>query len=152
MIKLSILMTITWILSFVQLLLVTSTNTCVHLRYCCVISVFLLISKLCFLCFYHLFFSSYVLQAKKRPTTDFMEKVQKDINASMRAILVDWLVEVSFVSSKTRKNFVVIKIICLYNSEFQILIAGGWRIQASTRYIILDSKLHRSLSFGESNE
>ncbi|KAJ4700731.1 Cyclin [Melia azedarach] len=34
-------------------------------------------------------------EAKKRPTTDFMEKVQKDINASMRAILVDWLVEVA---------------------------------------------------------
>ncbi|CAN1240176.1 CYCA1-2 [Linum grandiflorum] len=32
---------------------------------------------------------------KKRPATDFMEKVQKDVNASMRAILVDWLVEVA---------------------------------------------------------
>jgi len=36
-------------------------------------------------------------QAKKRPSTDFMERVQKDINASMRAILVDWLVEVLYV-------------------------------------------------------
>ncbi|XVF39281.1 hypothetical protein PTKIN_Ptkin01aG0022100 [Pterospermum kingtungense] len=34
-------------------------------------------------------------EVKKRPSTDFMEKVQKDINASMRAILVDWLVEVT---------------------------------------------------------
>ncbi|KAK1381824.1 Cyclin N-terminal domain-containing protein [Heracleum sosnowskyi] len=34
-------------------------------------------------------------EVKKRPSTDFMETVQKDINASMRAILVDWLVEVS---------------------------------------------------------
>ncbi|KAI3842582.1 hypothetical protein MKW92_018621 [Papaver armeniacum] len=32
---------------------------------------------------------------KKRPSIDFMERVQKDINASMRAILVDWLVEVA---------------------------------------------------------
>lgn len=32
----------------------------------------------------------------KRPSVDFMEAVQKDINASMRAILMDWLVEVSF--------------------------------------------------------
>ncbi|KAK9152558.1 hypothetical protein Sjap_000038 [Stephania japonica] len=32
---------------------------------------------------------------KKRPSTDFMEGVQKDINASMRAILIDWLVEVA---------------------------------------------------------
>ncbi|KNA05147.1 hypothetical protein SOVF_193090 [Spinacia oleracea] len=31
----------------------------------------------------------------KRPSTDFIEKIQKDINASMRAILVDWLVEVA---------------------------------------------------------
>ncbi|KAL2339747.1 hypothetical protein Fmac_007687 [Flemingia macrophylla] len=34
-------------------------------------------------------------EAKKRPSTDFMEKVQKDINPSMRAILIDWLVEVA---------------------------------------------------------
>lgn len=32
---------------------------------------------------------------KKRPSVDFMDKVQTDINISMRAILVDWLVEVS---------------------------------------------------------
>ncbi|GFP90128.1 cyclin-a1-1 [Phtheirospermum japonicum] len=31
----------------------------------------------------------------KRPATKFMEMVQKDINASMRAILIDWLVEVA---------------------------------------------------------
>ncbi|KAK9080109.1 hypothetical protein SSX86_001784 [Deinandra increscens subsp. villosa] len=34
-------------------------------------------------------------EVKKRPSIDFMEKVQKDINASMRAILIDWLVEVA---------------------------------------------------------
>lgn len=34
-------------------------------------------------------------EAKKRPSVDFMEKVQKDINAGMRAILIDWLVEVA---------------------------------------------------------
>lgn len=34
-------------------------------------------------------------EAKKRPSTDFMDRVQKDINPSMRAILIDWLVEVA---------------------------------------------------------
>ncbi|WOH02199.1 hypothetical protein DCAR_0521588 [Daucus carota subsp. sativus] len=34
-------------------------------------------------------------EVKKRPSVDFMEKVQTDITISMRAILVDWLVEVS---------------------------------------------------------
>ncbi|KAJ0025262.1 hypothetical protein Pint_08125 [Pistacia integerrima] len=34
-------------------------------------------------------------EAKKRPSTDFLERVQKDMNASMRAILIDWLVEVA---------------------------------------------------------
>ncbi|XP_061352628.1 cyclin-A1-1-like [Gastrolobium bilobum] len=34
-------------------------------------------------------------EAKKRPSADFMEKIQKDINPSMRAILIDWLVEVA---------------------------------------------------------
>ncbi|XP_020206943.1 cyclin-A1-1 isoform X2 [Cajanus cajan] len=34
-------------------------------------------------------------EEKKRPSTDFMERIQKDINVSMRAILIDWLVEVA---------------------------------------------------------
>ncbi|XP_042479293.1 cyclin-A1-4-like isoform X2 [Macadamia integrifolia] len=34
-------------------------------------------------------------ETKKRPSTSFMEEVQKDINPSMRAILIDWLVEVA---------------------------------------------------------
>ncbi|XP_043698812.1 cyclin-A1-4-like isoform X2 [Telopea speciosissima] len=34
-------------------------------------------------------------ETKKRPSTNFMEEVQKDVNASMRAILIDWLVEVA---------------------------------------------------------
>ncbi|CAK7346930.1 unnamed protein product [Dovyalis caffra] len=34
-------------------------------------------------------------EMKKKPSIDFMERIQKDINASMRAILVDWLVEVA---------------------------------------------------------
>ncbi|GMI82940.1 Cyclin A1;1 [Hibiscus trionum] len=34
-------------------------------------------------------------ELKKRPSTDFMETTQKDINSSMRAILIDWLVEVA---------------------------------------------------------
>ncbi|CAM8878165.1 unnamed protein product [Rhodiola kirilowii] len=35
------------------------------------------------------------VETKKRPSIDFMEKVQKDINSSMRSILIDWLVEVA---------------------------------------------------------
>ncbi|KAF6135242.1 hypothetical protein GIB67_035313 [Kingdonia uniflora] len=35
------------------------------------------------------------IENKKRPSMNFMETVQKDINPSMRAILVDWLVEVA---------------------------------------------------------
>ncbi|PAN33077.1 hypothetical protein PAHAL_5G535100 [Panicum hallii] len=34
-------------------------------------------------------------ETKKRPSTDFMEIIQKDVNPSMRAILIDWLVEVA---------------------------------------------------------
>ncbi|EFJ26373.1 hypothetical protein SELMODRAFT_412894 [Selaginella moellendorffii] len=36
-----------------------------------------------------------IRELKRRPTTNFMEVVQRDINASMRGILVDWLVEVA---------------------------------------------------------
>ncbi|XP_054783221.1 cyclin-A2-4 [Prosopis cineraria] len=36
-----------------------------------------------------------VFELARRPCTDFMETVQRDITQSMRGILVDWLVEVS---------------------------------------------------------
>lgn len=31
----------------------------------------------------------------RRPLPDYMEKIQKDVNANMRGVLVDWLVEVA---------------------------------------------------------
>ena len=34
-------------------------------------------------------------QRKRRPCINYMEVVQQDVNTNMRAILVDWLVEVS---------------------------------------------------------
>ncbi|KAK3163204.1 hypothetical protein QOZ80_1AG0000590 [Eleusine coracana subsp. coracana] len=34
-------------------------------------------------------------ETRKRPSSDFMETIQKDVNPSMRAILIDWLVEVA---------------------------------------------------------
>ncbi|XP_062204240.1 cyclin-A1-1-like [Phragmites australis] len=34
-------------------------------------------------------------ETKKRPSADFMERIQKDVTSSMRAILIDWLVEVA---------------------------------------------------------
>lgn len=36
-----------------------------------------------------------MVQTKKRPATDFMERVKKDVNSTMRGILVDWPVEVN---------------------------------------------------------
>lgn len=36
------------------------------------------------------------LAEQERPSTDYMEKIQKDVTPSMRAILIDWMVEVSF--------------------------------------------------------
>ncbi|XP_075648168.1 cyclin-A1-4-like [Castanea sativa] len=34
-------------------------------------------------------------EANRRPSTDFIERIQKDVNVTMRAILIDWLVEVA---------------------------------------------------------
>lgn len=34
-------------------------------------------------------------EANNRPSPDFMERIQRDITASMRAMLIDWLVEVA---------------------------------------------------------
>ncbi|XP_043710712.1 putative cyclin-A3-1 isoform X2 [Telopea speciosissima] len=35
------------------------------------------------------------IEEKRRPIPDYLEKIQKDVTANMRGILVDWLVEVS---------------------------------------------------------
>lgn len=35
------------------------------------------------------------METKRRPLPDYLEKVQKDISANMRGILIDWLVEVA---------------------------------------------------------
>lgn len=35
------------------------------------------------------------MDPKRRPLPDYVEKVQKDVSANMRGVLVDWLVEVA---------------------------------------------------------
>lgn len=35
------------------------------------------------------------MEAKRRPSPDFLEKIQKDLTSNMRGVLVDWLVEVA---------------------------------------------------------
>lgn len=35
------------------------------------------------------------MEPKRRPIPDYLEKVQKDVTANMRGVLVDWLVEVA---------------------------------------------------------
>lgn len=39
-----------------------------------------------------------VAELERRPSTNYMEKLQQDISPSMRGILIDWLVEVSLVA------------------------------------------------------
>ena len=34
------------------------------------------------------------MEPNKRPLPDYLDKIQKDVTANMRGILVDWLVEV----------------------------------------------------------
>ncbi|KAL0392095.1 UNVERIFIED_CONTAM: G2/mitotic-specific cyclin C13-1 [Sesamum radiatum] len=35
------------------------------------------------------------MEAKRRPLSDYLEKIQKDVTANMRGVLIDWLVEVA---------------------------------------------------------
>ncbi|KAL1534197.1 cyclin [Salvia divinorum] len=35
------------------------------------------------------------MEAKRRPMSDYLEKIQKDVTANMRGVLIDWLVEVA---------------------------------------------------------
>ncbi|KAD4585699.1 hypothetical protein E3N88_23300 [Mikania micrantha] len=39
--------------------------------------------------------SSLLMEVKRRPMVDYIEKVQKDVSVNMRGVLVDWLVEVA---------------------------------------------------------
>lgn len=63
-----------------------------------------MVSNLGWISYLHCDFLFDLKQTRKRPSTDFMETIQKDVNPSMRAILIDWLVEVSFY---TKQNFLV---------------------------------------------
>ena len=38
-----------------------------------------------------------LVQKCQRPSTTYMERVQTDVDPSMRAVLIDWLVEVAQV-------------------------------------------------------
>ncbi|KAL3633449.1 hypothetical protein CASFOL_022211 [Castilleja foliolosa] len=42
-----------------------------------------------------IYYNMYAAQLARRPLVDYIEKVQRDITQDMRAILIDWLVEVS---------------------------------------------------------
>jgi hypothetical protein len=76
-------------------------------------------------------------QIKRRPSSDFMESLQQDINKSMRGILIDWLVEVSFdcveyiaalqAQHTPARNNLVITYLSMYHSSF----AGCRGVQAS---------------------
>ena len=35
------------------------------------------------------------METKRRPVPNYLEKVQKEVTANMRGVLVDWLVEVA---------------------------------------------------------
>ncbi|GFY85404.1 similar to CYCLIN A1;2 [Actinidia rufa] len=51
---------------------------------------------------------------EKRPRTDYLERVQNDINASMRAILIDWLVETEEYSLASETLFLMVNYIDRY--------------------------------------
>ncbi|MED6162032.1 cyclin [Stylosanthes scabra] len=43
----------------------------------------------------HSYLRSMEMEKKRRPMVDYIQKVQKDVTANMRGVLVDWLVEVA---------------------------------------------------------
>ncbi|KAL0297301.1 UNVERIFIED_CONTAM: Cyclin-A2-1 [Sesamum radiatum] len=51
--------------------------------------------QMCSLYAADIYSNQYVTQLARRPLVDYMEKIQPDITQGMRAILIDWLVEVS---------------------------------------------------------
>ncbi|KAI3454048.1 hypothetical protein Pfo_010711 [Paulownia fortunei] len=51
--------------------------------------------QMCSLYAADIYYNLYATQLSRRPLVDYMEKMQQDITQGMRAILIDWLVEVS---------------------------------------------------------
>ncbi|GFP81490.1 cyclin-a2-4 [Phtheirospermum japonicum] len=51
--------------------------------------------QMCSLYAADIYYNMYTTQLARRPLVDYIEKVQRDITQDMRAILIDWLVEVS---------------------------------------------------------
>lgn len=77
-------------------------------------------------------FSGFSFQIIRRPTSTYMEKIQQDINQSMRGILVDWLVEVCvFFILDTRKND-------LFESKATdtVFCTGMWGVQNGSKYTL----------------
>ncbi|KAK8642872.1 hypothetical protein V6N13_012199 [Hibiscus sabdariffa] len=68
-------------------------------------------------------------ELKKRPSTDFMETIQKDINPSMRAILIDWLVE-ALVPSPSSIN--------ISRIQFQMQVAEEYRLVPDTLHLTVN--------------
>lgn len=82
-----------------------------------------------------------------------METIQKDVNPSMRAILIDWLVEVSFSAAQNKFNnkLKALKItlsIILMHSFFQV--AEEYRLVPDTLYLTVNY-IDRYLSGNEIN-
>ncbi|XP_022861766.1 cyclin-A2-4-like [Olea europaea var. sylvestris] len=58
----------------------------------------------------------------RRPSGDYMEKLQRDINPGMRGILIDWLVEVSAY----RVRFGRMRLYCTFLVEIQRYLRTVW--------------------------
>jgi hypothetical protein len=86
-----------------------------------------------------------------------MEKIQKDINPSMRAILIDWLVEVIFLESISHVDFANSYIVqnvtlsfdsqcrvhyeaslCVLTIYFELQVAEEYRLVPDTLYLTVN--------------
>lgn len=65
-----------------------------------------------------------------------MERIQKDINVSMRAILIDWLVEVIFFHNK---QFLVLKFVISEdrNKNIDLVIMQTRGVWANTVFFVM---------------
>ncbi|KAA3476790.1 cyclin-A1-4-like [Gossypium australe] len=83
--------------------------------------------------------NSLASEAKKRLSTDFMDMVQKDINANMRAILIDWLVEVSYGRLQNTRAVYVIQEITLSSYCFRdIFVTEEYRLVPETLFLTVN--------------
>ncbi|KAL5185217.1 putative cyclin-A3-1 [Glycine soja] len=75
-----------------------------------------------------------VVDPSKRPLMDYVQKIQRDVNANMRDVLVDWLVEVAEEYKLVSDTFYFCVFVVEYFVEAEVAIVGVASMLIASKY------------------